>query len=316
MAAVSAPRRFAVFAHFDPDGEVAPHVRRTIAALTDFVDRLVVVSTAPLTADSREWLSGRSEFLERPNSGHDFASYVAGMAHLEEDPDQLILMNDSAVMPLYSLPEIFAAMETRNQDAWGLTPGYGFGAHLQSYMLVFDRQVLESPTFRQFWDFDPLGMGREELIIRYEVGLARALRDSGFRLDTYFRPTFLELIRGACRAHAAELERALNGRKLRSVAGWYRRLPRRVLHPEWNPAVALADITLRRPDRLPAVKISTLRDDAYRLDALSLLRALEQSQPEHFDGVEAYLARTDHAYGGRWSTTVNAPSRRLHYLRR
>lgn len=305
--------RFAVFAHFDPDGEVAPHVRRTIVALAAFAHRLVVVSSAPLTADSRTWIRSHAELVERANSGHDFASYRAGLELFDGDADQLILMNDSAVVPLWSLTSIFAEMESRNCDIWGLTPGYGFDRHIQSYFLVFERPVFESKMFRAFWASLPDTISRTELILRQEVGLSTMLRSAGFRLDTYFLPTIRDLIRGAARAHAAELEGAWRERRWRNVAGWYRRFPSRVRHPEWNPAVALADTALRRPHLLPAIKISTLRDDAYHLGAPTLLRALERHQPNDFLGVEDYLHRTDAAYGGRWAVTVNSPSHRLQY---
>jgi hypothetical protein len=316
MTAASANRRFAVFAHFDPDGEVGPHVQRTVAALAAFVDRLVIVSTAPLTADARRWLRAAGELIERDNSGHDLASYGAGIAHLQDDPDEpgeLILMNDSAVFPLMDLAHIFAVMDTREADAWGITPGFGYSPHIQSYMLVFRQPVLRAAVFRDVWAPRPGTRDRDDVIIEYEVGLARRLRAAGFRLDTYFRPSARDLVRGAVRSHFAELEQALRERRWRRTLGWVRRLPSRARRPEWNPAAALADIALRRPDRLPVVKISTVRDDPYRLGTPALLHAMEQRHPEHFAGVEAFLRRTDHAYGGRWLTTVGAPRARLRY---
>jgi len=306
-------QRFAVFAHFDPDGEVAPHVRRAIVALAEFAQRLVVVSTAPLTAGSREWLRTQAELVERANSGHDFASYRAGLELFDGDADQLILMNDSAVVPLWSLTGIFAEMDSRHRDMWGLTPGYGFDRHIQSYFLVFERPAFESPVFREFWVSMPDTISRTEVIVGHEVGLSTIMRSAGFQLDTYFLPTIRDLIRGAARAHAAELDGAWRERRWRNVAGWYRRFPGRVRHPEWNPAVALADTALRRPHVLPAIKLSTLRDDAYHLGAPALLGALERHQPKHFVGVEDYLNRTDIAYGGRWAVTVNSRSDRAHY---
>lgn len=316
MAAAPAHRRSAIFAHFDPDGEVGPHVRRTIAALAAFVDRLVIVSTGALTPDARRWLRDAGELIERDNSGHDFASYGVGIAHLQDEPDEpheLILMNDSAVFPLTDLAHIFAVMDTREADVWGITPGFGYGPHIQSYMLVFRQHALRSAVFRDFWVPRPDTISRDDVIIEYEVGLARRLRAAGFRLDTYFRPSARDLIRGAVRSHFAELQQALRERRWRRTMGWFRRLPGRAVRPEWNPSAALADVALRRPDRLPVVKISTLRDDPYRLGTPALLYALEKAHPEHFTEVEEFLRRTDHAYDDCWLTTVGAPRARLRY---
>lgn len=65
-------------------------------------------------------------------------------------------------------------------------------------------------------------------------------------------------------------------------------------------AAALADRQLGTPPRLPAVKLSTLRDDPYELDASALLSACEARYPLEFDGVRDYLRRVDVFYGDRW----------------
>ena len=154
---------------------------------------------------------------------------------------------------------------------------------------------------------------RQDVIVHGEVALSVALADAGLKLDTVYRPGPIELIRGAVRAHAMELETAVSERRWRSVAGWLRRLPSRARHPEWNPAVALADVSLRRPNRLPGIKISTVRDDAYNLGTPRLLNALALRHPALLGHVEAYLERTDRTYGQRWSKTKAAPSRRLRF---
>ena len=70
--------------------------------------------------------------------------------------------------------------------------------------------------------------------------------------------------------------------------------------PVRNVAAALADRALTSRPRLPAVKLSTLRDDPYELDAPALLSACEARYPIDFDGVRDYLSRVDGLYGDRW----------------
>ncbi len=288
-------------AHFDPHGDVAPHVRRTILAVKTVVDRVLVVSTSELTEASRSWLRAHAELLDRPNVGHDFASYRAGLEQIGLDGlTRLILLNDSAVVPLEGLQDMFARMDRRRADVWGLTPGYGFSPHLQSYFLVFGRKACESTAFRAFWDAVRTLDSRDEVITRYEVGLSTELRDAGLQLASYFRPSYYDRLVGAARVDHRAAARFLSERRWRKLAGWTKRVFAHARTPEWNVAAALADRALGSPPRLPVVKLSTLRDDPYELDASALLSACEARYPLEFDGVRDYLRRVDVFYGDRW----------------
>ena len=66
-------------AHYDHRGGVGPHVRRQVESVAAAVDRMIVVSTADLTDESRAWLAERAELVERPNYGYDFTSYQVGL---------------------------------------------------------------------------------------------------------------------------------------------------------------------------------------------------------------------------------------------
>ena len=180
-------------------------------------DRLIVVSTAQLAPEARAWLCARSELHEKANDGHDFASYRHGLRQCGPDADQVILTNDSVVFP-YDPQRIFETMSSRGADFWGLTPGYGFSHHIQSYFLVFERAALDSRAFHEFWSGVEDLTARQDVIVRGEVALSAALAGAGLKLDTVYRPGPVELIRGAVRAHAMELEAAVSERRWRAVA--------------------------------------------------------------------------------------------------
>jgi rhamnosyltransferase len=126
------------------------------------------------------------------------------------------------------------------------------------------------------------------------------MRDGGLRLEPFFRPSCYDRLVGAARADHREGIRMLSERRWWKVAGWTKRMFAHARKPEWNAAAALADRALGSPPRLPAVKLSTLRDDPYALDAVALLSACEARYPAEFDGVRDYLRRVDAFYGNRW----------------
>lgn len=296
-----------VFAHFDPDGEVAPHVRRAIESLCGVADPVIVVSTAPLLEESAQWIEARARLVRRRNVGHDFESYRIGIGALGPAVQRLILMNDSAVMPLVDLATLVDTMNPR-ADYWGVSPGFGFAPHLQSYFLAFDGVVTRSEVWTSFWRDLRTPSSRDEAVMNGEIRLADSLRSAGFSAASVLSPGRWDMLVGAARASGGELGSALRERRIRGIAGWVRRLRGRAQHPEWNPSAALADISLRRADRLPAVKLSVLRDDPYHLGAERLLTGLEARFPPEFDGVREYLARTGESYADRRDDSSTEPA--------
>lgn len=284
-------RRVAVLAHHDPHGLVAPHVRYTIEAVARFVDHVTVVSTADLLGSDRAWLEERCTVVTRPNVGHDFASYRAGIERLDVSKvDELVVMNDSAVFPLVPLEQIFRDID-QTADFWGITEGFGFAPHVQSYFVVFREPALRAGEFESFWRGVEV-FERDQVVTKYEVGLSRSLLDAGLRMASYFQPGPMNRMRGAARAHGDEGRQYLRDRRPRKLLGWAKRTLVHARRPEWNISAALADRALGTQPLLPMVKLSVLRDDPYHLDTQRLLAACERRHPEAFAGVRAYLQRT------------------------
>ena len=303
--------RLAVMAHYDPRGEVAPHVRRQVGALAEAVDDLVIVSTAELSDASRVWLEKHGRVLPRANYGYDFFSYKTG---LESTPlgqyDEVVVCNDTYVGPLVGYTEIFEAMAETPADFWGLTSSRRVHPHVQSFFVAFRPWLVESQAFAKFWhDMSPVS-DRAKVISQYEVGLTKAMTEGGFTWSAYFSES--------------ERDRTLAQRR---VAWWsFHRLPpprsRRDLDwlakkakDPWNPAIGLADAALDG-GRLPYVKIDTLRYDPYGLGADKLLRLCEQAHPDAFDGVRHYLDSTAELYPVRADVQLRPTPVAMRPLRR
>lgn len=292
---VAAGRRLAVMAHYDPDGQLAPHAARTAAALATVADRVLLVSTAGLTGAARELVPAGVELLERENSGYDFGSWKAGLTAAgvldEWDADtEVVVCNDSCVGPLVPYEQLFDAMAGRDCDFWGITRTLRRGLHVQSFFVVFRPWVTGSQAFRRFWtEMEPLS-DRRQVIARHEVGLSAALHAAGFASDSYFREDATDRAL-ARRRHLWWAAQAAAMRPRGSRAAALRRMPRE----PWNPMAALADRALHGA-RLPVVKLDTLRYDPYRLGSAVLLERCERAYPAAFAGVGEHLARTGGSY--------------------
>lgn len=300
-------KRLAVMAHYDRNGAVAPHVRRQVEALAAAYDDLVVVSTAELTGESRDWLAARCELLERDNVGYDFFSYRAGLAARDLAAyDEVTICNDSYVF-VSDYRRILDEMEERTADFWGFTETDRVAHHVQSFFVTFRRSVLASAAFRSFWsDMEPIS-DRWQVIRRYEVGMSGHLYAAGFTSAAYFVEDDADrrLARERVAWWAVHRQRHARFRRFREL--------RRLAAQPWNPSAALADRAFIDA-RLPYVKIDTLRYDPYGLDAAHLLTLGEQRVPAAFAGVRDFLTETAQDYPPRQAEVLRPTPRWLRPL--
>jgi hypothetical protein len=290
-------------AHYDHRGGVGPHVRRQVESISAAVDRLLVVSTADLSEESRSWFRDRAELVERPNYGYDFTSYQVGLDRAGDLSayDEVVVCNDTYV-PVTPYAEIFATMEAEPVDFWGLTLTDRVAPHVQSFFVAFRRWVVGSQTYRRFWSgLDPLSK-RQQVIMRHEVGLSLELHGAGFRSGAYFQETEADRRIARRRVQWWAAHRSSTARLREGLDTW-----REWAKEPWNPAAALADRVLD-DGRLPFVKLDTLRFDPYGLGADKLLAYCEERWPDAFDGLREFLDETSHFYPGRpWEQLRRTP---------
>jgi hypothetical protein len=312
-----------VFAHFDPHGDVAPHVLAHLDALAEVSGRLLIVTTAQLIPSARKQFEARGELIERANEGYHFSSWKAGLDHAGDWaalPD-LLLANDSVVGPLAPYRQILTAAGDSAVGAhgpgswgfWGITKDLEGGERLQSYLLGFSEVTLRNPLFAAFWrGLAPLPT-RAEVTARYERGIHRLLIAGGLRSHAYFVPTPREDAVGRHRRARYAFREQLDVRREQLREHGVTRLGptgmAREVRREWrhrriskptrrflsagaihDPMVSLWDRAL--DGRLPFVKISTLREDPYRIGSERMLTALEQAHPQVFGALRDYLERT------------------------
>ncbi len=287
-------RTLAVMAHYDPDGLFAPHAARNAAALAAAADRVLVVSTAPLTDAAKAAVPPGVELVQRLNVGYDFYGWKIGLDLAGyRDYERVVICNDSYVGPLIPYQDVFAAMDTRPVDFWGMSQTRRRAHHVQSYFVAFNPWVVRSRAMERFWASMVPVSDRLEVIRRYEVGLSVSLVRAGFALGSYFEETAAD----ARLARARHLWWAANSIRLRPP-GKRLRAARTLPAEPWNPMSALADRALDGA-RLPIVKLDTLRYDPYRLGSGDLLDKAERQYPDQFAGVREFLLRTGSTYRPR-----------------
>ena len=201
-------KRLAIFAHYDRNHRLSPADMHFLEHLRPLVQDILMVSNSPVPEQFLPALRRLNiKLIIRDNSGFDFGAWRDGINSIGYERigeyDELVLANNSCYAHLFQLTEMFAAMDERECDFWGVSdfPEMRDSArpeaklmkdgiipyHLQSYFTVFRKNVLNSEAFRDFWhnvkDLDQL----IDVVVNYETGMSRKLMLAGFKPDAYIR---------------------------------------------------------------------------------------------------------------------------------
>ena len=190
MEQISRVRRVAVVAHFDAEGLLTAMTRRLLDGLLRHAERIVLVSTR-LSSDQIEGLDDRITVIVRENVGYDFYSFRTGVLAVQAlySYDELIIANDSAFLVDPSgMARAFSKMQSVDCGVWGMTESQQVSRHLQSYFLVFRKEVFFTQYFNQFWRDVRVLDDKWEIILSYEIGLTQWLLHHGVKIAAAFEP--------------------------------------------------------------------------------------------------------------------------------
>lgn len=114
---------------------------------------------------------------------------------LFENPvyDELVLMNDSVYGPFKDLKDFLKP--SSSADFWGMTDSYMMFPHLQSYFLVFKKNVYSSEVFKNFWSHLKIYSNRFDIVYYYEITLSKLLTSAGFRMFSFYKRDFRDRLK-------------------------------------------------------------------------------------------------------------------------
>lgn len=185
--------RVCVFVHFGFDKIVADYVFQYLDALQKSKCAIFFISNSDFFESIAEKLSQYCTIVAtRKNCAMaDFGAYKAGLElcrdSLQSDKIKtLILANDSVFGPIYPLDEMFAKMDQKNLDAWGVSDCMYPRYHLQSYFLAFNMPKIFHKYLTDFIENNCTKISkRQDLISHCEIGLSQDLLKNHFRIGAY-----------------------------------------------------------------------------------------------------------------------------------
>lgn len=122
--------RLGIFAFYDVDGIVDSYVLYLLEMLRPCFSRLMVISNSALDERNVKKLETYSDVVfVRENRGLDAAAYKAALTQFcnwDEicQYEEVVLFNNSFFGPIHSFVDMFAYMEKKDVDFWGISAGY------------------------------------------------------------------------------------------------------------------------------------------------------------------------------------------------
>ena len=183
-------KRICVFSYFDKNGIIEDYVILYLEGLKKVVDKIIFVSACnPPEAELKKIQKLVENYIIIKNLENDFMNWKTGILNIGwetlQQYDELIIANDSCYAPLFPFQKLFDSMQGKKCDFWGITDCYSYSYHLQSYFLVFKRNVFISDVFKNFWNSVQKESSKQSIITKYEVGLSTLLLKNHFLSKTY-----------------------------------------------------------------------------------------------------------------------------------
>ena len=190
-------QRLGIYCFYDKYGHAASFIKTFLDDLMDNLDDLVVVVNGQLSDQARQLFSEYTKtIIVRENKGLDVAAYKQAILTLSweklESYDEVICLNDTVMGPVYPFREMFACMDRKDVDFWGITAYVGetvdkeqIPTHLQAYWHAYRRSLVSSPAFHEYWETMPLWKDYAEVTRKHEMTFTKHFTDLGFTWASY-----------------------------------------------------------------------------------------------------------------------------------
>lgn len=202
--------RYGVYVFYDKDGIVDEYNDYFLKDLKKNLSKLLIICNGDVQPEGLERLKEiADEVLVRENKGFDITSYKIGIEYYGyealEKYDEIMVLNSTTYGPFYPFSEMFAAMDQKDIDFWGITkfhqvPFDPFGTikygyipeHIQSYFMVFRKSFFETEDFKNYWKNLPEINSYEEAVGYHETVFTKDFADMGYKWDVYVDSSDLE----------------------------------------------------------------------------------------------------------------------------
>ncbi|RHJ27227.1 glycosyltransferase [Lactococcus lactis] len=189
------PKRVLIYVIYENQPQLQSYKLFFLKALADLSDKVLIVLNSTLADTDVKKLEKFGQVISRENTGYDTAAFRHGILLLKDELsnfDELLLVNDTNVGPMTDLSAVFQKMSTQKLDFWGISYGekqadftgfnpYGaIHEHLQSYFLVIEKNMFQTPEFLKYWENLSDTNSRNKAIGKHETVFTKYFSELGF----------------------------------------------------------------------------------------------------------------------------------------
>ena len=189
------PKRVLIYVIYENQPQLQSYKLFFLKALADLSDKVLIVLNSTLADTDVKKLEKFGQVISRENTGYDTAAFRHGILLLKDELsnfDELLLVNDTNVGPMTDLSVVFQKMSTQKLGFWGISYGekqadftgfnpYGaIHEHLQSYFLVIEKNMFQTPEFLKYWENLSDTNSRNKAIGKHETVFTKYFSDLGF----------------------------------------------------------------------------------------------------------------------------------------
>ena len=197
---ITAMKRLGIYAFYDSEGIVDRYVVHFLTAVRPLIDHLVVVCNGIVSDAGMDALRMCSDnVIVRDNFGYDAMAVRCVLVDKYgwdkiSKYDYIVVMNDTFYGPFWPLADIFAEMEKRCADLWGMlariqNPVQNIhSTAIGSFFYVMSQKLIVNKQWQQFWEsMDGTDWCFSEAVSEYEDKLIPECEKAGCVWDAYLR---------------------------------------------------------------------------------------------------------------------------------
>ena len=184
-------KQLAIFSHFDQECILGEYVIYALKELYKLNFDIVFVTTSEKIHSSQLAKIEKYLFMHvvKKNCGYDFMSWKTGLNLVEnyKEYETILLLNDSIFFPLIDPREMFEIMQEKKLDFWGIYDANVPKYYIQSFFWVFNKEIIKSKMFSDFWNNCEILNDKSEIIRKYEFGFTSLALAQGFKVGSYIK---------------------------------------------------------------------------------------------------------------------------------
>ncbi|MGM0215608.1 rhamnan synthesis F family protein [Enterococcus sp. AZ109] len=193
------PKRYLIYVIYEEQKHLQEYKLLFLNALKELSTEVLIVVNGELPSEDIGKLKNCGQVICRENQGYDAAAFRYGIRFTGADKlrqfDEILLVNDTNVGPMFDLANSFKEMAKRKLDFWGISYGeeqpditgynpYKFiPVHLQSYFLVIEKSMFDHQSFYKYWDELQDTDSRNKAVGLHETVFTKHFSDLGFKHD-------------------------------------------------------------------------------------------------------------------------------------